>query len=198
MRPVGFIIPATHTCRNPCPWLWVRVSTGRGAGCPGKPQGSLWHSLTRRAALDNLSTSTMEDKTWRGIIIRSIPPTAKWLPVIISKLALICCPFWAFSLIQQRKDEKGKKLTGCWAAWNFFNLLALLCQLLLLLKIYLRFARRPCVRSLIEKKIKLTWASWVRSPWYWFAVNGCPPSSSSFPYKHLIVKKNVSKARKKR
>ena len=30
---------------------------------------------TRRAALDNLSTSVMTDETWRGIIIRSIPPT---------------------------------------------------------------------------------------------------------------------------
>ena len=35
-------------------------------------------------AVDNLSTSTMSDETWRGIIIRSIPPTPKWLPVIPS------------------------------------------------------------------------------------------------------------------
>jgi hypothetical protein len=39
---------------------------------------------TRKAAVDNLSSSTMSDETWRGIIIRSIPPTAKWLPVIPS------------------------------------------------------------------------------------------------------------------
>jgi hypothetical protein len=39
---------------------------------------------TRKAALDNLSTSAMTDETWRGIIIRSIPPTSKWLPVIPS------------------------------------------------------------------------------------------------------------------
>ena len=39
---------------------------------------------TRRAAVDNLSTQTMSDETWRGIIIHSIPPTAKWLPVIPS------------------------------------------------------------------------------------------------------------------
>src|SRR6202522_2751124 len=39
---------------------------------------------TRRAAVDNLSTSVMTDETWRGIIIRSIPPTQKWLPVIPS------------------------------------------------------------------------------------------------------------------
>ena len=37
---------------------------------------------TWRAALDNLNTSAMTDETWRGIIIRSIPPTAKWLPVV--------------------------------------------------------------------------------------------------------------------
>src|SRR5271170_4084721 len=30
---------------------------------------------TRKAAVDNLSTSPMSDETWRGIIIRSIPPT---------------------------------------------------------------------------------------------------------------------------
>jgi hypothetical protein len=39
---------------------------------------------THRAAIDNLSTSAMMDETWRGIIIRSIPPTAKWLPIIPS------------------------------------------------------------------------------------------------------------------
>jgi gag-polypeptide of LTR copia-type len=39
---------------------------------------------TRKAAIDNLSTSAMTDETWRGTIIRSIPPTAKWLPVIPS------------------------------------------------------------------------------------------------------------------
>jgi hypothetical protein len=37
---------------------------------------------TRKAAIDNLSTSAMSDETWRGVIIRSIPPTPKWLPVI--------------------------------------------------------------------------------------------------------------------
>ena len=39
---------------------------------------------TRKAAVDNLSTKLMSDEAWRGIIIRSIPPTAKWLPVIPS------------------------------------------------------------------------------------------------------------------
>src|ERR1700678_629491 len=39
---------------------------------------------TRKAAVDNLDASVMSHETWRGIIIRSIPPTAKWLPVIPS------------------------------------------------------------------------------------------------------------------
>ena len=39
---------------------------------------------TWRTAVDNLSTTVMSDKTWRGIIIRSIPPSEKWLPVIPS------------------------------------------------------------------------------------------------------------------
>ena len=38
----------------------------------------------RKAAVDNLSTSSMADETWKGIVIRSIPPTPKWLPVIPS------------------------------------------------------------------------------------------------------------------
>ena len=43
---------------------------------------------TWKAAVDNLSTSVMDDETWRGIIIRSIPPTPKWLPVIPSLYAM--------------------------------------------------------------------------------------------------------------
>ena len=39
---------------------------------------------TRKAAVDNLSSPVMTDETWRGIIIRSIPPTTKWLPIIPS------------------------------------------------------------------------------------------------------------------
>jgi len=39
---------------------------------------------TRKAAVDNLSTVAMTDETWKGIIIRSIPPTNKWLPIIPS------------------------------------------------------------------------------------------------------------------
>ena len=43
---------------------------------------------TCKVAVDNLSTSVMSDKTWRGIIIWSIPPTPKWLPVIPSLYAM--------------------------------------------------------------------------------------------------------------
>ena len=43
---------------------------------------------TRKATIDNLSTSAMSDETWRGIIIRSIPPTARWLPIIPSLYTL--------------------------------------------------------------------------------------------------------------
>ena len=42
---------------------------------------------TCKAAVDNLSTSLMSDEAWRGIIIRSIPPTAKWLPISSSMKA---------------------------------------------------------------------------------------------------------------
>ena len=42
----------------------------------------------RKAAVDNLTTTPMTDETWRGIIIRSIPPTMKWLPVIPSLYGL--------------------------------------------------------------------------------------------------------------
>jgi hypothetical protein len=34
--------------------------------------------------VDNLCTQVMSDETWRGVIICSIPPTTKWLPVIPS------------------------------------------------------------------------------------------------------------------
>jgi gag-polypeptide of LTR copia-type len=43
---------------------------------------------TRKAAVDNLSTSAMTEETWKGIVIRSIPPTTKWLPVIPSLYAM--------------------------------------------------------------------------------------------------------------
>ncbi len=43
---------------------------------------------TRKAAVDSLSTPAMTSETWKGIIIRSIPPTMKWLPVIPSLYAM--------------------------------------------------------------------------------------------------------------
>src|SRR6266542_3754828 len=43
---------------------------------------------TRKASVDNLSGTAMTDETWKGIVIRSIPPTAKWLPVLPSLYAL--------------------------------------------------------------------------------------------------------------
>ena len=45
----------------------------------------LW---TWKAAVDNLSTSVMSNEAWRGVIIQSIPPTSKWLPVIPSLYAM--------------------------------------------------------------------------------------------------------------
>jgi len=43
---------------------------------------------TRKAAVDNLSTTAVGDEAWRGIIICSIPPTPNWLPVIPSLYTL--------------------------------------------------------------------------------------------------------------
>ena len=44
--PPGFLKPPTRTCRNPYPWVRVRVDTGRGTGSAGKPQGYPCQSLT--------------------------------------------------------------------------------------------------------------------------------------------------------
>ena len=43
---------------------------------------------TQKVVLDNLSSQPMSDETWRGVIIRSIPPSGKWLPVIPSLYSL--------------------------------------------------------------------------------------------------------------
>jgi len=43
---------------------------------------------TRKAAVDNLNPTPMTAEHWKGIIIRSIPPTSKWLPVIPSLYAM--------------------------------------------------------------------------------------------------------------
>jgi len=53
---------------------------------------------TRKATVDNLSTSAMSNETWKGIIIRSIPPTTKWLPVVPS-LYNITSPADIFSIL---------------------------------------------------------------------------------------------------
>ncbi len=65
---------------------------------------------TRRVAVDNLSTSPMTDEIWRGILIRSIPPTPKWLPVIpslytLSSSADIVSTLLAHSMILDRGNE---------------------------------------------------------------------------------------------
>ena len=71
---------------------------------------------TRKAAVDNLSSSTMTDEAWRGIIIRSIPPTPKWLPVIpslysMSSSADIVSTLFAHGMIIGR-DINSKTTTG--------------------------------------------------------------------------------------
>ena len=43
--PAGFDKPVARTRQNLYLWWRVRVSTGTGTGCPGKPQGCPWHSL---------------------------------------------------------------------------------------------------------------------------------------------------------
>ena len=43
---------------------------------------------TRKAAVDNLSKVAMTDEVWKGIVIHSIPPTMKRLPVIPSLYAM--------------------------------------------------------------------------------------------------------------
>ena len=53
---------------------------------------------TRKATVDNLSTSAMSNETWKGIIICSIPPTTKWLPVVPS-LYNITSPADIFSIL---------------------------------------------------------------------------------------------------
>ena len=43
---------------------------------------------TQKAAVDNLSTIAMTEEIWKGVVIRSIPPMPKWLPVILSLYAM--------------------------------------------------------------------------------------------------------------
>jgi hypothetical protein len=65
---------------------------------------------TRRAAVNNMSTSPMSDETWRGVIIQSIPPTPKWLPVIpslytMSSSADIVSTLFAHGMIIRRETN---------------------------------------------------------------------------------------------
>ena len=71
---------------------------------------------TRKAAVDNLSTIAMTDEAWRGVIIRSIPPTTKWLPVIPSLYAMassvdIVSTLLAHGMILGR-ETAGRAVTG--------------------------------------------------------------------------------------
>lgn len=71
---------------------------------------------TRKVAVDSLSTPAMTDETWRGVIIRSIPPTAKWLPVIPSLYAMrssgdVISTLLAHGMILGR-DTNNKAVTG--------------------------------------------------------------------------------------
>ena len=79
---------------------------------------------THKAALDNLSNSVMSNETWRGVIIWSIPPTLKWLPVIPSLYSMassadIISMLCAHGMIIGR-DVKGttNSLNMALAAWT--------------------------------------------------------------------------------
>src|SRR5271168_4518931 len=68
---------------------------------------------TRKAAVDNMSASGMSDEAWRGIIIQSTPPSAKWLPVIPFLYAMrtsadITSTLFAHGMILGR-DNPGQK-----------------------------------------------------------------------------------------
>jgi transposase InsO family protein len=71
---------------------------------------------TRKAAVDNLSVASMDDETWRGIIIRSIPPTSNWLPVIpslytVASSADIVSTLIAHGMTLDRRNQ-GKTTSG--------------------------------------------------------------------------------------
>jgi len=72
---------------------------------------------TRRAAVDNLSTQSMTDETWRGIIIRSIPASPKWLPIIpslytMSSSDLISTLFAHGMILERGKPSSGSSNTA--------------------------------------------------------------------------------------
>ena len=65
---------------------------------------------TWSAAVDNLSDKAMTEETWRGILIRSIPPTSNWLPVIpslytLSTSADVVSTLLAHGMILNRRSE---------------------------------------------------------------------------------------------
>ena len=71
---------------------------------------------TRKVAVDNLSATPMSDETWKGIVIRSIPPTSKWLPVIPSLYSMtsaadIFSTLIAHGMILDR-GIRGKPMSG--------------------------------------------------------------------------------------
>jgi len=71
---------------------------------------------TRKAAVNNLSLSAMADETWKGIIIHSIPPTTRWLPVIPSLYSMaspadIFSTLVAHGMILER-GMRGKPTSG--------------------------------------------------------------------------------------
>ena len=66
----------------------------------------------RKAAVDNLSTSTLSDEAWRGVLIWSIPPTPKWLPLLPSLYSLptsanIISTLLAHAMIDRGSSTKG-------------------------------------------------------------------------------------------
>ena len=74
LTPVGFTEPLACTRQNPQPYAWVWVCTGVGMGCPGKPQGFLWHSLFR-------TISTMAKQRMRLL------KCTKWNPYSIGHIS---------------------------------------------------------------------------------------------------------------
>ncbi len=71
---------------------------------------------THKVAVDNLSTTPMSDEMWKGIVICSIPPTSKWLPVIpflysMTSAADIFSTLIAHGMILDR-GVRGKPMSG--------------------------------------------------------------------------------------
>ena len=72
---------------------------------------------TQKVALDNFSTQAMTDETWRGVLIRSISPSTKWLPVFPSLYSMttsadIISTLFAHGMILGRGILKSAHSTG--------------------------------------------------------------------------------------